>query len=68
MNRKFLIVMAALTLTATGAQACNYQRQMSANDIPSAAVAAAPTDNVQPAVPQDVAIGDVSLVNHLTTD
>ena len=68
MNRKFLIVLAALTVTATGAQACNYQRQMSANDTPTAAVATAPADSFQPANPQDVAIGDVSLANHLTTD
>ena len=67
MSRKLLIVLAALTLTATGAQACNYQRQMSANTVPDVA-AAAPADPAQLADPQDVAIGDVSLVNHLTTD
>lgn len=68
MNRKFLIVLATLTLTATGAQACNYQRQMSVNAIPDAVAAATPADNSQSGNPQDVAVGDVSVVNHLTTD
>lgn len=68
MNRIVLIGVAALALTATGAQACNYQRQMSANDVPQTVAATTPAEATQPAIPQDVAIGDVSLVNHLATD
>jgi hypothetical protein len=68
MNRTFLIGLAAIALTATGAQACNYQHQASANAIPDASVAAGGTDSAQLADPRDLAIGDVSIVNHLTTD